>query len=165
MREDNTYKYKLFVSYEPFFDYDESLQSKCQLEEFFFESSLEKTGYVNGLMQHMVSCYGRPAVVNPDVSYKDYDYYEEIKIFPASEDSVYVFKYDSYSLDYYLLERYTQIYWENDSIAVPPILLILPPPQTVKWNEPKFLLDLLKMNLLTMRYVFICNLIFFYGLH
>lgn len=111
-------------------------------------------------MQYMVPCYGRPPLVNPDVSYKDYDYYEEIKIFPASEDSIYVFKYDSNSMDYYLLESYKQIYWKNDSIAVPFILLMLPPPQTVKWNEPKFLLSLLKMNLLAMRYVFICNLIF-----
>lgn len=63
LREDDMYKYKLFVSYKPFADFNESLQLKCIKEEMFFESSLEKIGNSRGLEQIMMPCFGRPALV------------------------------------------------------------------------------------------------------
>lgn len=162
LREDYTYKNKLFVSYKPFYDFDESLESKCIKQEFFFESSLKKIDNSKGLIQDMVPCFARSALVKPDVSYDKYDYYYEFFIFPAGKDSLYVFKLIPNSVDIYLLERCKNIKWRNGEIAVNPELFTLPPPQIIEKFKSTFLLSLIDMDLLTMRYVLILWCVFIF---
>lgn len=149
------YKYKLFVSYKPFDDFDKLLEWKCTEQEFFFESSLAKIGDSKGLMQQMLPCFGRPAFVTPDAPYHEYVYYDEFMIFPASAVSVYVFKRIPKSMHLYLLERCEEISWNDDGIAVPFDLFALPPPYIIDGNNPDFLRSLIKVDLLKKRYVII----------
>lgn len=104
-------------------------------------------------MQTMLPCFARPAFVKPGVSYKDYEYYDEFMIFPASEDSLYVFQRIPNSMYLYLLERFEKIKWNDDSVAVDPVLFTLPPPYITDGNDPDFLRSLRKMDLWAVRYI------------
>lgn len=139
------------MSYNPFFDFGELLEWKCTEQTFFFESSVQKIGNSTALMQQMMPCFGRSAVVNPNIHYENYEYYNEFMMFPASPDSLYVFKRISNTIDFFLLERCKNINWKDDNLAIPTTLLQLPPPQFVDWNEPNFRRFLIQTDLMRLR--------------
>lgn len=157
LRNNELYRNSLYVNYEAI---NKAMHPLCK------RNKLSNPG-LKQQFQWMLSCPGREAIVQNNVPFERYEFYNEIHIYPESnlkiksgeENAMMVFQYIQSTDTYTLLEIYDNLIWNSQNLVVNQLLNVPPPTafddaETVNkiklyketFDKFRFVIILLKIN-------------------